>query len=154
MRVTAITRFKHGNLWAALGKLNWSQAELARQSGISQQMIGRIINLQRRPTASQADAKRGPLKVAGSTAMAFGGFEQHGGGQPMAEINTTPLVDVMLVLLVIFIITAPLIAHSIKLDLPVAQAPATPSTPETITLSINASGTLFWNQEQIGRAHV
>ncbi|MEK9776916.1 MAG: biopolymer transporter ExbD, partial [Quisquiliibacterium sp.] len=81
--------------------------------------------------------------------MAFGGFEQHGGGQPMAEINTTPLVDVMLVLLVIFIITAPLIAHSIKLDLPVAQAPATPSTPETITLSINASGTLFWNQDQL-----
>jgi biopolymer transport protein ExbD len=81
--------------------------------------------------------------------MAFGGFEQRGGGQPMAEINTTPLVDVMLVLLVIFIITAPLISHSIKLDLPNAQAPATATKPETITLSIDPSGTLFWNEDRL-----
>ena len=81
--------------------------------------------------------------------MAFGGFEQRGTGQPMSEINTTPLVDVMLVLLVIFIITAPLLTHSIKLDLPNAQAPATAQRPETITLSIDASGGLFWNEERI-----
>lgn len=81
--------------------------------------------------------------------MAFGGFEQRGGGQPMAEINTTPLVDVMLVLLVIFIITAPLISHSIKIDLPNAQAPATPTKPETITLSIDPTGTLFWNEDRL-----
>ena len=82
--------------------------------------------------------------------MAFGGFEQRGAGQPMSEINTTPLVDVMLVLLVIFIITAPLLTHSIKLDLPSAQAPASTETPETITLSIDASGALFWNDQRIG----
>ena len=81
--------------------------------------------------------------------MAFGGLEQRGGGQPMAEINTTPLVDVMLVLLVIFIITAPLISHSIKLDLPNAQAPATTTKPETITLSIDPTGTLFWNEDRL-----
>jgi biopolymer transport protein ExbD len=78
--------------------------------------------------------------------MAFGGFDSRGGPmQPMAEINTTPLVDVMLVLLVIFIITAPLLTHSIRLDLPTAQAPVSTDTPETITVSIDAQGALFWN---------
>ena len=81
--------------------------------------------------------------------MAFGGFEQRGASQPMSEINTTPLVDVMLVLLVIFIITAPLLTHSIKLDLPNAQAPAGAEKPETITLSIDARGGLFWNNEPV-----
>jgi len=81
--------------------------------------------------------------------VAFGGFEQRGGNQPMAEINTTPLVDVMLVLLVIFIITAPLLTHAIKLELPNAQAPASAQKPETITLSIDAKGGLFWNDEPV-----
>ena len=81
--------------------------------------------------------------------MAFGGFDQRGGNQPMSEINTTPLVDVMLVLLVIFIITAPLLTHSIKLDLPNAQSPASPQKPETVTLSIDAGGALFWNEEPV-----
>jgi biopolymer transport protein ExbD len=67
----------------------------------------------------------------------------------MAEINMTPLVDVMLVLLVIFIVTAPLLTHAIKLDLPhVASQPA-PSNPQTIELSIDASGHLFWNGKVI-----
>ena len=78
--------------------------------------------------------------------MAFGGFDSRSGSpQPMADINTTPLVDVMLVLLVIFIITAPLLTHAIKLDLPSAQAPVAPEKPETITLSIDAQGKVFWN---------
>ncbi|MCL4747880.1 MAG: biopolymer transporter ExbD [Burkholderiaceae bacterium] len=77
--------------------------------------------------------------------MAFGGFDQRGASQPMSEINTTPLVDVMLVLLVIFIITAPLLTHSIKLDLPNAQASASADKPETVTLSIDASGAIYWN---------
>lgn len=78
--------------------------------------------------------------------MAFGGFDSRGGTpQPMSEINTTPLVDVMLVLLVIFIITAPMLTHSIKLDLPTAKAPASAEKPETITLSIDAAGKVFWN---------
>ncbi len=81
--------------------------------------------------------------------MAFGGFDQRSGNQPMSEINTTPLVDVMLVLLVIFIITAPLLTHSIKLDLPNAQAPASAEKPETVTLSIDAKGALYLNNEPV-----
>jgi biopolymer transport protein ExbD len=81
--------------------------------------------------------------------MAFGGFNENNNQAPMAEINVTPMVDVMLVLLVIFIITAPLFTHAVKLDLPNAQSTAAPEKPETITLSINAEGKLFWNNAEI-----
>ena len=77
--------------------------------------------------------------------MAFGGFEQRGGQQPMAEINTTPLVDVMLVLLVIFIITAPLITHSIRMDLPDARAKAASEQPDAILLAVDAAVKIYWN---------
>jgi len=73
----------------------------------------------------------------------FGSDNHH--SQPMAEINTTPMVDVMLVLLVIFIITAPLLTHSIKIDLPQVGSQTNPEKPDTVTLSINAEGELFWN---------
>lgn len=73
----------------------------------------------------------------------FGGDNHH--TQPMAEINTTPMVDVMLVLLVIFIITAPLLTHAIKIDLPQAGSQPNPEKPGIITLSIDAQGKLFWN---------
>jgi biopolymer transport protein ExbD len=82
--------------------------------------------------------------------MAFGGFDSRGGPmQPMSEINTTPLVDVMLVLLVIFIITAPLLTHAIRLDLPQANAPSSTAQPETVTLSVDGKGQLFWNGEPL-----
>lgn len=75
-----------------------------------------------------------------------------GGGTPMAEINVTPLVDVMLVLLIIFMITAPLMNHKIQVDLPEAdvsnldqQAPEVPP----ITIAIEASGAIYWNDEPI-----
>ncbi|MDB5824775.1 MAG: biopolymer transporter ExbD [Herminiimonas sp.] len=77
--------------------------------------------------------------------MAFGGFNDEAHRGPMAEINVTPMVDVMLVLLVIFIITAPLFTHAIKLELPVAQSSPAPEKPETVSLSINGAGALFWN---------
>ena len=67
----------------------------------------------------------------------------------MSEINVTPMVDVMLVLLVIFIITAPLFTHAIKLDLPTAQSTPAPEKPDTISLSINGQGKVFWNNEEI-----
>ncbi|CAN7215569.1 biopolymer transporter ExbD [Trinickia sp. LjRoot230] len=77
--------------------------------------------------------------------MAFGGFDGKQQTAPMADINMTPLIDVMLVLLVIFIITAPLFTHAIRLDLPkVASAPAR-QTPQTITLAIDDAGRLYWN---------
>lgn len=84
--------------------------------------------------------------------MAFGSFEQGGGGQPMAEINTTPLVDVMLVLLVIFIITAPLFHQAVPIDLPQVSATKIDEKPEVIQLAIDADGGLFWNGEAISRA--
>jgi len=64
---------------------------------------------------------------------------------PMAEINTTPLVDVMLVLLVIFIITAPLLTHAVKIELPQAGSTTTPEKPEVISLSIDGAGNMYWN---------
>lgn len=81
--------------------------------------------------------------------MAFGGFNNDKQGAPMADINVTPMVDVMLVLLVIFIITAPLFTHAIKLDLPTAQSAPAPEKPETISLSINGEGRIFWNNDAI-----
>ncbi|RJF97847.1 ExbD/TolR family protein [Noviherbaspirillum saxi] len=81
--------------------------------------------------------------------MAFGGFNDDKKQAPMADINVTPMVDVMLVLLVIFIISAPLFTHAIKLDLPNAQSAASPEKPETISLSINGEGTIFWNNDPI-----
>ncbi|HJV52553.1 MAG TPA: biopolymer transporter ExbD, partial [Noviherbaspirillum sp.] len=81
--------------------------------------------------------------------MAFGGFNDDKQGAPMADINVTPMVDVMLVLLVIFIITAPLFTHAIKLDLPAAQSAPAPEKPETISLSINGEGKIFWNNDPI-----
>ncbi len=81
--------------------------------------------------------------------MAFGGFNDNKQPAPMADINVTPMVDVMLVLLVIFIITAPLFTHAIKLDLPAAQSAPAPTEPSTISLSINGEGAIFWNNDPI-----
>ena len=77
--------------------------------------------------------------------MAFSSGNDSGG--PMAEINVTPLVDVMLVLLIIFIITAPLMTHAVKVDLPVASSQPNDVKPETINLSIKADGSVYWNAE-------
>jgi biopolymer transport protein ExbD len=84
--------------------------------------------------------------------MAFGGFNDNRQQAPMADINVTPMVDVMLVLLVIFIITAPLFTHAIKLDLPSAQSAPAPEKPETITLSIKGDGKLFWGNDAVDAA--
>lgn len=69
--------------------------------------------------------------------------------QPMSEINTTPLVDVMLVLLVIFIITAPLLTHAVKIDLPQATSKPLEEKPSVIDLAVDAQGQLFWNDALI-----
>ena len=83
--------------------------------------------------------------------MSFGGFENRPHQAPIAEINTTPMVDVMLVLLVIFIITAPLFTNAVKLDLPKADAVASATTPHIVTLAIDADNHLFWNNQAIDR---
>jgi biopolymer transport protein ExbD len=65
------------------------------------------------------------------------------------EINTTPLVDVMLVLLIIFIITIPVINQSVKIDLPKASSQPQDLKPDNINLDIDAQGQIYWNREAI-----
>jgi biopolymer transport protein ExbD len=86
--------------------------------------------------------------------MAFGGFGKDERNAPMSDINMTPLIDVMLVLLVIFIITAPLLTRAVKLDLPRANASASPDTAQTIELSIDAQGQLFWEREPLSETQL
>jgi biopolymer transport protein ExbD len=81
--------------------------------------------------------------------MAFGGFDKGGGQAPMAEINMIPLIDVMLVLLVIFIITAPLLTHAVKVDLPKASSQVNLTKPENIQLAIDHNGVVYWNGEVV-----
>ncbi|MDZ7594435.1 MAG: biopolymer transporter ExbD [Thiobacillus sp.] len=84
--------------------------------------------------------------------MAFGGLTNDAGDGDNAEINMVPLIDVMLVLLVIFIITAPLMTHAVKIDLPQASSEPNEIKPETINLSIKADGSVFWNAEAVDAA--
>ena len=83
--------------------------------------------------------------------MSFGSFNEGGSGMPMAEINTTPLVDVMLVLLVIFIITAPLFHQAVPIDLPKVAAQKLDEKPPAVNLSIDGEGRVFWNGEPVHR---
>ena len=77
-------------------------------------------------------------------------FSSNSGGGPMAEINVTPLVDVMLVLLIIFMITAPLMAHKVEIKLPEANLDVkSEDQSRPITLAIKESGDIFWNDEPI-----
>jgi len=84
--------------------------------------------------------------------MAFGGLTNDSGDGDNAEINMIPLIDVMLVLLVIFIITAPLMTHAVKVDLPQASSQPNEVKPETINLSIKADGSVYWNTEAVDAA--
>lgn len=67
----------------------------------------------------------------------------------MSEINMIPLIDVMLVLLIVFMITVPVMKHSVDLDLPQAQATQTQEKPETVRLSVQADGSYHWNQTAV-----
>ena len=77
--------------------------------------------------------------------MAIGSFNNASRQAPLAEINVVPLVDVMLVLLVIFIVTAPLLTHSVKIDLPKASSSPNITRPEHVQLGIREDGGLHWN---------
>jgi biopolymer transport protein ExbD len=68
----------------------------------------------------------------------------------LSEINTTPLVDVMLVLLIVFMITIPVITKTVPVDLPQVRNEATKTKPENINLSVNKEGQVFWNQVLVG----
>jgi biopolymer transport protein ExbD len=79
--------------------------------------------------------------------MAFGSTE--GIDDVMNEINMTPLVDVMLVLLIIFIITVPVMKHAVNIDLPRVTNSPQEARPETVRLSVDAQGAYFWNEQRI-----
>ena len=81
--------------------------------------------------------------------MAFGRFERVAEQKPMSEINVTPLVDVMMVLLVIFIITTPLMMSALKLDLPKAQSAPTEVAQRVVSIAINAQGEIYLDKELI-----
>lgn len=81
--------------------------------------------------------------------MAFGSFNTAGTQAPMAEINTTPLVDVMLVLLIIFIITAPLMTHSVPVDLPRSSSTPPPEKPIALQVAIDALGHIYIGSEKL-----
>jgi biopolymer transport protein ExbD len=81
--------------------------------------------------------------------MAFGSFNHHRQRESMADINVTPMVDVMLVLLVIFIIGAPMFTNAVQLELPKAQARAVPQEAEAVSLAIDAGGAVYWNNDAL-----
>ncbi|MFN3388383.1 MAG: ExbD/TolR family protein [Allosphingosinicella sp.] len=72
--------------------------------------------------------------------------------RPISELNTTPLIDVMLVLLIMFIVTIPIANHAVKLDLPVGPPPAVQAEPTVHRLDIDAGGRLFWDGAPVAEA--
>jgi biopolymer transport protein TolR len=81
--------------------------------------------------------------------MAFGRLERRDSPQPMSDINMTPLIDVMLVLVVIFILTAPLMVSALKVDLPKAQGASAQQAPRFISVVIDKTGQIYINEEPV-----
>ena len=79
------------------------------------------------------------------------GSESSASGDPevMVDVNTTPLIDVMLVLLIMLIITIPIQTHAVKLDLPQGNPPPPPVPPQVVTIDVDIDGTIAWNGETI-----
>lgn len=86
--------------------------------------------------------------------MAMGSLGPAGGRRPMHEINVIPLVDVMLVLLVIFIVTAPLLTHAVKLDLPRASSQPNLIRADRVEIAVRRDGSLFWDGEPVTHAEL
>lgn len=81
--------------------------------------------------------------------MAFGSFDEKHSSTAVSEINMVPLIDVMLVLLVIFIITAPLLSHSIKINVPQASSEPVQQDQKVVDFAVDADGRLFWNEQPV-----
>ena len=84
--------------------------------------------------------------------MAFGKLSDDGDDQPLSEINMIPMIDVMLVLLIVFMITAPLLTNAVKLELPEASSQLNQPEKEGITLAIDGAGKLYWNDKEVDEA--
>ncbi|HEY1503387.1 MAG TPA: biopolymer transporter ExbD [Stellaceae bacterium] len=76
-------------------------------------------------------------------------LNQGGEGEPLVDINTTPLIDVMLVLLIMLIITIPVQTHAVKLDMPQANPPPPLVQPSVVDLAVDFDGTITWNGASI-----
>ncbi len=81
--------------------------------------------------------------------MAFASMDGSDDNEPLAEINMVPLIDVMLVLLIIFMVTAPLLTHAVKVDLPRASSSVNQTKPDNAQVAIDGNGQLFWNGEGV-----
>ncbi len=81
--------------------------------------------------------------------MAFGSFDSCRSDTPIAEINMVPLIDVMLVLLVIFILTAPLMTHAVKVQLPKVSTAVNTPEPASVEVSVDAQGVVFWDGVEV-----
>ena len=95
------------------------------------------------PQGARAPSGGSALREATSVGAKFGRLDRGAGSAPMSDINMTPLIDVMLVLLVIFIITAPLLVNSVKVDLPKAAGTSVASVPQFVELTLDATGQVF-----------
>ncbi|MDD0839306.1 biopolymer transporter ExbD [Curvibacter sp. HBC61] len=84
--------------------------------------------------------------------MSFGRLERAERPQPMSDINVTPLVDVMLVLVVILILTAPLLASSLRLDLPQSSAAQPAQSARSVSLGLDAAGQFYWHDQPLSDA--
>lgn len=81
--------------------------------------------------------------------MAFGKLSSEADEQPLSEINMIPMIDVMLVLLIVFMITAPLLTNAVKIELPEATSQVNQPKKEDITVSIDGAGKIYWNEQQV-----
>jgi biopolymer transport protein ExbD len=79
------------------------------------------------------------------------GSPSSGDPQVMVDINTTPLIDVMLVLLIMLIITIPIQTHAVKLNMPVGNPPPPATPPEVVTVEVDFDGTILWNGDAVDR---
>lgn len=84
--------------------------------------------------------------------MAFGKLPGDPDEQPLSEINMIPMIDVMLVLLIVFMITAPLLTNAVKLELPEASSQVNQPKQEDVVLSIDGAGKLYWNDQEVDEA--
>jgi len=82
-------------------------------------------------------------------AMSLGGASPNREPEVMLDINTTPLIDVMLVLIIMLIITIPIQTHAVKLNMPVGNPPPPPTPPEVVQIDVDFDGTILWSGEQI-----
>jgi len=86
--------------------------------------------------------------------MAFASLDGGDDNEPLAEINMVPLIDVMLVLLIIFMVTAPLLTHAVKVDLPKAASAPNVTKPDNVQLAIDGASQIFWNGSAVDPAQL